>query len=166
MSYVEQNLLGGETITFRTHLHWQVFIVPVLVALILCLPATLMLLMSEAKAAASIPFAFLFLLVLVPYVSRNTSEFAVTNKRVIVKVGILRTRSLELFLPKIEGIVVNQGLLGRFLNYGSIVITGSGGTKEGFPGIQRPLEFRRAVQQATDEGRAQTAIAADSRARR
>jgi uncharacterized membrane protein YdbT with pleckstrin-like domain len=83
---------------------------------------------------------------------RRSSEFAVTNKRVIIKLGVLNTRSIELLLPKIEGIEVTQSLSGRLFGYGEIIVTGSGGTREPFEGIQGPLDFRQAVQAATDSG--------------
>ena len=67
-----------------------------------------------------------------------------------MKVGILSTRSTELFLNKIEAIAVHQSLAGRILHYGDIVVTGSGGTHETFHDIQSPLSFRRAVQTVTD----------------
>ena len=84
-----------------------------------------------------------------------SSEYAVTNTRVIVgKSGAMQTRSVELLLGKVEGITVTQGLMGKVFGYGEIVITGSGGTKEPFDGIQSPFDFRRAVQAATDGGAA------------
>jgi uncharacterized membrane protein YdbT with pleckstrin-like domain len=76
----------------------------------------------------------------------NTSEYAETDKRVLVKFGVIKRRSLELLLNKIEGISVNQGLLGRGLGYGTIVVNGSGGTKEPFHSIREPFEFRKQVQ--------------------
>ena len=83
-----------------------------------------------------------------------TARCTRTTKRVIVKIGVLQTRSVELLLGKVEGITVNQGLGGKLFGYGEIVITGSGGTKEQFSGIQSPFDFRRAVQTATDAGAA------------
>jgi uncharacterized membrane protein YdbT with pleckstrin-like domain len=73
----------------------------------------------------------------------KTSEFVITNKRVIIKVGLISRRTLEMNLNKIETINVNQGILGRMLGYGTIVIIGSGGTKESFNGISDPLTFRK-----------------------
>ena len=150
MSYVEQHLLNGEKVTFQTHLHWRVYVVPLLLSLLIFVPLTYLAAISEHKAIVLLPLAGIGLLVLVPWLQRRSSEFAVTNKRVIVKIGVLSTRSVELLLPKVEGITVNQGLVGKLLGYGEIVITGSGGTKEPFAGIQAPFEFRRAVQAATD----------------
>ena len=149
MSYVEQHLLNGEKLTFRTHLHWKVFVVPVLLSLPL-LFLTWLAANSENKILALLPVAVIGLLILVPWLQRRGSEFAVTNKRVIVKIGVMSTRSVELLLPKVEGITVNQDLAGKMFGYGEIIITGSGGTKELFKGIQAPFEFRRAVQAATD----------------
>jgi uncharacterized membrane protein YdbT with pleckstrin-like domain len=84
------------------------------------------------------------------YLRRMSSEFAVTNKRVIMKTGVLNTRSFELLLSKIEAIAVNQELLGKLLDFGDIVVTGSGGTQEHFSDIQDPMQFRNAVQSVTD----------------
>jgi uncharacterized membrane protein YdbT with pleckstrin-like domain len=78
----------------------------------------------------------------------NASEFAVTGKRVIIKVGVIRRRTLETMLSKVEAIEVDQTVVGRMLNYGTLIVTGTGGTKEAFKRISHPLEFRRQVQAA------------------
>jgi uncharacterized membrane protein YdbT with pleckstrin-like domain len=150
MSYVEANLLDGEKVEHVSRLHWKVYIAPVFLAV--CLFALgIVVFVYKYNIIGIILFIFSGLLVYTPYIIVNKSEFAVTSKRVIIKVGILRTRSLELFLSKIEGITVNQSVFGNMFNFGDIIITGSGGTKEMFSGIQSPLDFRKAVQQATDK---------------
>jgi uncharacterized membrane protein YdbT with pleckstrin-like domain len=78
-------------------------------------------------------------------VSYFTTEFAVTDKRIIAKTGLLRRRSLELLLSKVESIGVNQPIMGRIFNYGTIVVVGTGGTKEGFPNIVAPMDFRKRI---------------------
>jgi uncharacterized membrane protein YdbT with pleckstrin-like domain len=70
----------------------------------------------------------------------------VTTKRVIIKVGLVRRRSVELLLRQVEAIRVEQGILGRILGYGTIIVGGTGGTAEPFSEIAAPLEFRRQVQ--------------------
>jgi uncharacterized membrane protein YdbT with pleckstrin-like domain len=70
---------------------------------------------------------------------------AVTNKRVVVKTGVLSRRTYEILLSKIESIHVEEGLLGRMLGYGSVVVRGTGGTPEPFYQIAHPLELRRQV---------------------
>jgi len=80
-------------------------------------------------------------------IRKYTSEFAVTNKRVLIKVGLIRRTTLEMNVAKIENIGVSQGILDRILNCGTISIIGSGGTKESFRGLRNPLDFRKKVQE-------------------
>ena len=81
------------------------------------------------------------------FVARRTSEFAVTNKRVLIKTGLIRCHSLETLLSKIESIGVTQGILGRILDFGMIVVSGTGGSKEPFHRIADPLQFQCKVQE-------------------
>ena len=74
-----------------------------------------------------------------------TTELALTNKRVIAKVGLIRRKTVELRLEKVESLMVNQGILGRMLNYGSVSVTGTGGTKTPIPYISDPASFRMVV---------------------
>ena len=81
-----------------------------------------------------------------PWIKLSSSEFAVTDKRVLVKVGLVERDSLKTLLSKVEAIGVDQTLLGRMLGFGTITIVGTGGTRETFERIAGPLEFRRQVQ--------------------
>jgi uncharacterized membrane protein YdbT with pleckstrin-like domain len=150
MSYVDRHLLPGETVTYRTRLHWKVYLLPGFLVLLVLLPLTILALSSDLKILALLPAVAAIAVIGFAWLRRRGSEFAVTNKRVIIKLGVLTTRSIELLLPKVEGIAVEQNLSGRIFGYGGIVVTGSGGTKEPFDGIQSPLDFRQAVQAATD----------------
>jgi uncharacterized membrane protein YdbT with pleckstrin-like domain len=152
MSYVDRHLLSGEAVTYRTRLHWKVYLLPGLLTLVVLLPLGIWAVNSATKVVALLPAAAAVVALGLAWLRRRSSEFAVTNKRVIIKLGVLTTRSIELLLPKIEGIEVGQTLAGRMFGYGAIIVTGSGGTKELFDGIQAPLDFRQAVQAATDTG--------------
>jgi len=52
-----------------------------------------------------------------------------------------------MLLSKVEEIAVSQGVGGRILGYGTLVIVGTGGSKEIFMLMADPLEFRRQVQE-------------------
>jgi uncharacterized membrane protein YdbT with pleckstrin-like domain len=78
-----------------------------------------------------------------------TSEFAVTNSRLILKVGLISRYTTELLLTKVETIGVQQGLLARVLGYGDLVVTGTGGAREVFHRVRDPIGFRNHVQQAS-----------------
>lgn len=150
MSYVAKNLLNDERIAYRTKLHWKLYVLPTVIAVFILLPLTYFALQSQTKWLAIIPLALAAIVFLPASLKRMSSEFAVTNKRVLMKVGVLNTRSVELLLGKVEAIAVNQRVFGKLFNYGDIVVTGSGGTHEPFAGIQDPLKFRNAVQAVSD----------------
>jgi hypothetical protein len=164
MSYVDSQLLTGETVRYRARLHRGIFTTPGIFGVL-----TLAALVGAIAfghwwwllvAVTGIVAAFTFGQAWVTY---KTSEFAVTDKRVVIKVGWIRRRTLETMLTKVEGIGVDQSLTGRMLGYGSIEVTGTGGTREEFTRIADPLEFRRQVQaaiSAADEARAVPAASA------
>jgi uncharacterized membrane protein YdbT with pleckstrin-like domain len=145
VSYIKSQLLPGEQIRYRGHLHRIIFLPAGAFAVLAVLALVI------AMQSGDWPlFWGLALPALVAYgwaqIIYTTSEFAITNKRVVIKVGWLRRRTVETMLSKVEGINVDQSVLGRLLGYGSIVITGTGGTAEPFRNIGSPFEFRRQVQ--------------------
>jgi len=150
MSYIDRNLLEGEHVVFRTRLHWLLFTGPLLLVVFVLLPIAWLLFHENWNGWVWAPLGLGLILIAVASIKRQSSDFAVTNKRVMMKMGVFRTRSIELLLGKVEAIAVEQSMMGRLLGYGSLVVTGSGGTKEAFSNIQSPLAFRRAVQSVTD----------------
>jgi uncharacterized membrane protein YdbT with pleckstrin-like domain len=150
MSYIDRNLIEGERVVYRTRLHWLVFLWPILFTVVVLLPGAWLLANGSWQPFFWVPLVIALFVLLPAFVKRQSSDFAVTNKRVMMKSGVFTTRSVELLLNKIEAIAVNQPLLGRMFGYGDIVVTGSGGTREAFSHIQSPLEFRRAVQSVSD----------------
>ncbi len=142
MGYVESNLLPNEQITYRAKLHWIIYGLPVTVFAI----AILVLILGGGATAAGAIAVVAAVLLIPPWIRSTSSEFAITNRRVLIKVGLVRRHSLELLLQKIEGIGVDQGIIGRVLGFGTITVSGVGGTKEAFLMISNPMEFRRQVQ--------------------
>jgi uncharacterized membrane protein YdbT with pleckstrin-like domain len=118
-SYANKHLIKDESAAFETRLHW----------------ITIFTLRS------------LFTLSLLFWFDRGLSEFVITNRRIIIKTGFIARETFEMNLSKIESVNVDQSVLGRILNYGSITIIGSGGTRETFHKISRPLAFRKAFQE-------------------
>lgn len=84
------------------------------------------------------------------YVRIKSTELAVTTKRVIVKHGFIRRSTIEINISKVESIQVNQSLLGRMLDFGTLVIAGTGASHAPIDGIAEPLAFRRAFVEAQD----------------
>ena len=147
MASLDDQLLAGERIVYRTRPHWILFGGPLFLAIVgIALGVTLELAAGDYWYAGAALIAVALLLAVPPTIRYLSSDFAVTDKRVLARMGILNRQSLETLLSKIEGIGVEQDLWGRLLGFGTIMITGTGGTRESIAGIPRPLEFRRHVQ--------------------
>lgn len=143
MSYVDEHLLTGETVVYRAHQHWTIFFWS---SVILLAGLVLLVLFPDNYIIGLAVTGVGVVLLIPPLIKYFTSEYAVTNKRVIVKLGLVQRDSSETLLSKVEAIAVDQTIPGRMLNFGTITITGTGGTKESFPRIAQPMEFRRRVQ--------------------
>jgi uncharacterized membrane protein YdbT with pleckstrin-like domain len=74
-----------------------------------------------------------------------TTEFALTNKKVLAKSGLISRSTDELQLKKIEGVDVKQGILERILGYGSVILSGTGSQKVEFYGVDNPLEIKKLI---------------------
>lgn len=159
MSYIQDNLLPNEKILFSARVHPAVFL-PSAVSLLVSIGFVIftLSLASKADATASLSAGFLFLVAgmffvysillgLQALITMLTTEFAVTNRRVIAKTGFIRRHTLEMLLPKIESVAVNQNILGRLLNFGTVTVTGTGGTKESFRAISDPIAVRKKINQ-------------------
>lgn len=140
MGYIESSLLPGERVIARAHLHRIVFLKAVIVA------AAGVALVYWQPLAGAVVAIFGLAMAVPPFITAKSSEFGVTDKRVVIKTGVVRRRTVELLLRQIEAISVDQTVSGRILNYGSITLSGTGGVKETFQNIARPLEFRRHIQ--------------------
>ena len=160
MSYLDDHLLAGERVVYRARVHWSIFATAIVVIALGVVLAIVLRVYQPAYWYAGAALAGIGLLLAIPpAIHYASSEFAVTDKRVVAKLGFIERESLETLLSKIEAIGVDQGIVGRMLGYGTITITGTGGTEESFPRIADPLEFRRQIQSqvvALDERRPQS----------
>jgi uncharacterized membrane protein YdbT with pleckstrin-like domain len=156
MGYVSSNLLGGEHVTHWGNVHWIVLarqIPPALFGAGCLAAGALMTTLRDVNplfpmggVLVGLGVLFLtFLGTLAAFFRRWFTETAVTNKRVIVKMGFISRSTLELNLAKVETVQVHQSLGGRILGYGDIVVIGTGGTREVVRDVRDPVGFRKAV---------------------
>jgi uncharacterized membrane protein YdbT with pleckstrin-like domain len=142
VSYIDETLLPDEHVVYRTALHWIIF-APAALALI---AGVVLLAFPRVQLVGAAVLVVGAALLVSPLVAYLTTELGVTNKRMIVKVGFIRRRTLELLLRQVEALSVDQTLTGRLLGYGSITLTGTGGVREIFHRVREPLELRRRIQ--------------------
>ncbi len=120
MGYIEENLMKDEKILASAKVHWMDLVVGII-------------------------FFWVFLIPLFSALSRRAStELAVTTHRAIGKQGLLRRHATDLMLDKVQNVTIDQGILGRIFNYGSVRVT-TAGEATTFAGIAQPVVFKRAV---------------------
>lgn len=162
MSYIDGTLMSDEHVVYRTKPHWIIF-TPSLGWLLLAILIlfigpnynvgntyfygnyTITDILGFMSLAAALLSGFS------AYVTYQTSEFGITNRRILMKVGFIRRLSLEILLSRVESIQVYQSIPGRVFNYGTIQVSGTGGSKDPFPNIPDPLLFRKHAQEQLEQ---------------
>jgi uncharacterized membrane protein YdbT with pleckstrin-like domain len=164
MTYVESNLVPGETVIYQTRLHWIVMLGHIFIGCVLLgLPGVLLLYYAFSQHGMDINALHLTegggvallvcgaVVILTGMVRRGATEMAVTNRRVVIKTGLMSRKTIEMLLNKVESIEVSETTCGRMLGYGTIVMIGTGGTSDPFHQVAHPLEFRNQVQQQIEK---------------
>ena len=132
MSYIDDSLIPGEVIVHRAHVSWWSQAGMVILGIVLFV----------------VVIGIVFLVI--AWIRIHSTELAITNKRVIAKFGFIKRDTVEINLSKVEAVRVEQTFWGRMLNFGTILMTGTGGSIEPIPSIADPLVFRRKFMEATD----------------
>ena len=135
-SYVEEALVKDEKVVHIGHISlWSLWH---LIALgVVLLPA----------------FGLGLIFLAVAYVRYKSVELAVTTKRIIVKHGFVRRQTVEINLNKVESLQVEQGLLGRLFNFGTLIVSGTGTSHAPLVGIAESMSFRKAFIEAQGSGK-------------
>ncbi|HET7732017.1 MAG TPA: PH domain-containing protein [Usitatibacter sp.] len=132
MSYIDDSLIEGESVLHRARISWWSQAGLVVLGIVLLV--------------AVIGIFFL----VAAWIRVRSTEIAITNRRVIAKFGFIRRNTVEINLEKVEALRVEQGMMGRMLNYGTVFISGAGTSVAPIPDIADPLVFRRKFMEATN----------------
>ncbi|MCE3232193.1 MAG: rane-flanked domain protein [Rickettsiaceae bacterium] len=144
MSYVDNNLLSNEIVIQKANIHWFVYAKGVL---LLTIALYLGFSSPGAGTVGLIVGLVIFGLISIgnAFVETISTELAITNKRIIAKHGLVSRKTVELNLPKVESLKVDQSVSGRMFDFGTVVIHGTGGVSAPFKYIDSPLSFRKTV---------------------
>jgi uncharacterized membrane protein YdbT with pleckstrin-like domain len=154
MKYVERVLQPGETVQYRSTIHWIIYVPSFLFFIVGAIGVALLANSGTNPLAFSLPLPLLLIGIgcigglpsfIHAWFKRWTTEVAVTNRRIIYKRGFIRRHTIEMNMDKVESVDVDQSVWGRILNYGTIVVHGTGGDLEPLRRIDSPIEFRSGV---------------------
>jgi uncharacterized membrane protein YdbT with pleckstrin-like domain len=129
MPYIEESLSTGEKIEGLFMLHWVAWI-PMVIWIILAIPT----------------FGITLILAIYEFLRLKFLEQGVTNKRVILKKGIISRQTEEMKLTSIETVEINQGIFGRIFGFGTVRVTGRGISDLMFKRIDDPMAVKRQIE--------------------
>ena len=149
---MKNNLANNERILYRAKLHWWIYLKSILLVIV----GIIIGLLAKDTKAADAGYTILGVLFVIgvvgfinAYIRSNASEFVVTNRRIMLKTGTIKRKLTELQLNRAEGLRIDQTVMGRVFNYGSIIIT-SGGVTETFSPVDKPYEFKKEINNAIE----------------
>jgi uncharacterized membrane protein YdbT with pleckstrin-like domain len=152
VSYFDKVLQPGERVLIRGRLHWVIYLPAYLAfaAALIIAVATYVALKDPNTALAGYGLAGLVLVYgIVVFIGRMirrmSTEFGVTDHRIIVKRGLVSLHTIEMSVDKVESVDVDQSILGRMLGYGAVTIHGVGARWDPLPGMADPIGFRNAI---------------------
>jgi uncharacterized membrane protein YdbT with pleckstrin-like domain len=153
-------LASNEKIVLKAKPHWVIFLSAVfwlLVGIFLVTYAKKWQLMTVVLAGhrvciwlGMVAFTLAVLRGLIAFARYLSAEFVITNKRLLMKEGLIHHHALEVSINKVHRVHIKQSLLGRILNYGLLDFNGAGG-KEPFHNVPRPFVFRQKLREQTEE---------------
>lgn len=129
MTYIEQSLSSGEKVEALFRFHWFVWV-----------PMCLWILLGL------ITFGLTWIVALYEFLRIRFIEQGVTNKRVILKRGIISRHTEEMKLTSIETVEIDQGVFGRIFGFGTIKVTGRGTSSLAFTKVDDPMNVKRQIE--------------------
>ena len=150
MSYSDKNLLPNEELLFRTKKHPIIFLYPLIVLI-----AAVYVSQQMAADALFIQLSWVLPLIALGYgasvaLEYITSDFTVTNRRVLMREGFFTRHATELRMQTISQVNIDQGLIGQLLNYGTVSLNAFGAF-DSYTLIAKPYEFRRYINEQLDK---------------
>ena len=151
MGYAERVLQAGESIVYRARLHWIIYVPGVLFVLLAAAIAVAAAVLTNDTIRIGLAIAAAIALLIGLYhligawIGQVNTEIIVTTRRVIYKTGFISRNTVEMNLDKVESVLVQQGILGRMLDFGTVIIRGVGAGLEPVDNIGAPLELHRHV---------------------
>jgi uncharacterized membrane protein YdbT with pleckstrin-like domain len=132
-TYIESSLSNEEAVEELFKIHWFAWI-----------PVAILVLLA--------PFTFGITLIIAIYkgLSLKYLEQGLTNKRVILKKGIISRQTDEMKLRSIETVEIRQGIFGRIFGFGTVRVTGRGTSDLSFNNIDDPMRVKREIESVSN----------------
>jgi uncharacterized membrane protein YdbT with pleckstrin-like domain len=149
MPYVDRVLQQGETVRHIARMSWVTYLPGLFLWAVAGIIAGIL---PDNPALHFIVLVIAVIIFLIGTVllarasfHRVTTEIAVTDRRIIYKSGFIRRYTVEMHMDKVESVDVDQSVFGRMLDYGDVIIHGTGAGLEPLSYVDHPLELRNHI---------------------
>jgi uncharacterized membrane protein YdbT with pleckstrin-like domain len=153
-----ERLLEGERLVCEVRRHWSVWFMPALIPLALAgMVVTGLIAVPLERLDAIRPFLALGAVIAAALwlwalrLRWRSVIFVLTDRRVIMQAGVLSHFSRSVRLDRVQNVASQEGVLGRVLGYGDVVLESAG--KDGherFDRIAHPRDFRDRIFEEMD----------------
>jgi uncharacterized membrane protein YdbT with pleckstrin-like domain len=146
MSYIREILRPDEKLLATGNIHWIIYWPAIALMALAVISLSVLGLASIVGRIIFVLFALAaFFFAVKEWLQQWITEIAVTDRRVIVKTGLIRRHTAEMNMDKVESVTVYQSVLGRLLGYGSVHVRGTGEGLGHLDYISSPILLRNMI---------------------
>jgi uncharacterized membrane protein YdbT with pleckstrin-like domain len=136
--------MADSDFVYQAKLHWIIFFWPFI---LLCFAMFLGIQVPQLKEVSLLIVVIAIIWTIMTWVTFQFSSMTIKKKQVILRTGLLVRQTIDISLSKIESIDIRQTVIGSIFKYGTLIITGTGGTRNMINFLDRPLTCRRYVEE-------------------
>ena len=165
-NYVDNNLRKDEHVVVRAKISWLTLVMPVIWCVLVWVGYFMLVsklggkdqsgsangeqMKSEAKTILLVALLISFIPLIKQLLINVTTHLAITNKRIVGKVGILRVDTIDFPIEKVDNVTYNAGIFGNLFKYYTLQITGTSGDKKELKMVANAQAFKNAVSEAIE----------------
>jgi len=159
----DKNFTEREKLIYEPVLHWMYVLKPVLIVSIIIAAFFVVCSYTVSFIGMSYQNVLIYLIIIsivifsftliINIYLYHTIEYGITNKRLMIKKGVFTIMTKEMPIDRIESIYCRQSVCGRIFKYGTIYISGIGGSMPFFYKVSKPYALRRVLIDAIEKSK-------------
>ena len=126
MGYPTKLLTPGETIKYELKPHWRALFWPAVILVLMIGVGVFLYTLTDIQIMRWIievaALVILIWFVLVPFMRWITTQYVFTDRRIIIRRGLITKQGRDVPLSKINNVSFEQRFIGRLFNYGELQV--------------------------------------------
>jgi membrane protein YdbS with pleckstrin-like domain len=155
MAYPQKLLSDGEAVVLEMRPHWRALVFPAFWLIVIAGAGAYLAGTVDGTLrwlVLAIALALLVWLAVIPFLTWLSSQYVITNRRIITRSGILARRGRDMPLSKVNDVSFSYGVIDRMLGCGTIDVQ-SAGENQGIiiANVPRVEEIQREIARLHEE---------------